>query len=213
MTLNFSLKLINSCSGCVTNAFTCACSSFAQPLINRGTQVLVWSCSRFSTSNWESFLATVCYWGFCLPSTSTSVSSANRIAFHMSPGPSRCFLAKVRGASVFFLVSGFHLRTLPWTPFLLSLFLIIESWTLTLTEASGACCPLDVVLGSFVTSSMSRHCALGVILAGRPLFITVLSFLCLLITSPTVAHWRPKALEWLYHPFQMIESNHAASSN
>lgn len=78
MTLKFSLKLINSCSGCVTNAFTCACSSFAQPSINRGTQVLVWSPSRFSTRG-ESFLATVSYWGFCLPSTSTSVSSANRI--------------------------------------------------------------------------------------------------------------------------------------
>lgn len=126
MTLKFSLKLINSCSGCVTNAFTCTCFSFAQPLINRGTQVLVWSCSRLSTSNWESFLAIVSYWGFCLPSTSTSVSSANRIAFHMSPGPSRCFMAKVREPQCSFWSMDFT-RTLPWTPFLLSLSLIIES--------------------------------------------------------------------------------------
>ncbi len=64
-------------------------------------------------------------------------------------------------------------------PFLPSLFLIVESWTLTLIEASEACRSLDVVLGSFMTSSMSRRCAHGVILVGRPLlgrFTTVPSF-------------------------------------
>ncbi len=53
--------------------------------------------------------------------------------------------------------------------FLPSLFLIVESWTLTLNEASEACSSLDVVLGSFMTSWMSCHCALGVILVGQPL--------------------------------------------
>ncbi len=59
----------------------------------------------------------------------------------------------MRRAFVFFLVSnGFCLGTLPWMPFLPSLFLIVESWTLTLIEASEACSSLDVVLGSFMTS-------------------------------------------------------------
>ncbi len=93
----------------------------------------------------------------------------------------KIFLASVRQAFVFFLVnSGFYLGTLPWMPFLPSLFLIVESWTLTLIEASEACSSLDVVLGSFMTSWMSRRCALGVILVGRPLlgrFTTVPSFL------------------------------------
>ncbi len=70
---------------------------------------------------------------------------------------------------MFFLVSsGFCLWTLPWMPFLPSLFLIVESWALTLIEAREACSSLDVVLGSFMTSWMSRRCALGVILVGQP---------------------------------------------
>ncbi len=52
----------------------------------------------------------------------------------------------------FSISSGFCLGTLPWMPFLPSLFLIVESWTLTLIEASEACSSLDVVLGSFMTS-------------------------------------------------------------
>ncbi len=56
---------------------------------------------------------------------------------------------------MFFLVScGFWLGNLPWMPFLHSLFLIVESRTLSLIEASEACCSLDVVLGSFMTSWM-----------------------------------------------------------
>ncbi len=70
---------------------------------------------------------------------------------------------------VLLVSSDFCLGTLPWMPFLPSLFLIVESWTLTLIEASEACSSLDVVLGSFMTSWMSRHCALGVILVGWPL--------------------------------------------
>ncbi len=67
---------------------------------------------------------------------------------------------------VYFLVSsGFYLRTLPWMLFLPSLFLIVESWTLTLIKASEAISSLDVLLGFFMTSWMSRHCTLGVILS------------------------------------------------
>ncbi len=87
---------------------------------------------------------------------------------------------------------------LPWMPFLPSLFLIVESWTLTLIEASEACSSLDVVLGSFMASWMSRGCALWVILVGQPLlgrFTTVPSFLHLWIMALTVVHWSPKALE------------------
>ncbi len=101
-------------------------------------------------------------------------------------------MANVRRAFVFFLVSsGFCLGTLPWMPFLPSLFLIVESWTLTLIEASEACSSLDVVLVSFMTSWMSRHCALGVILVGQPLlgrFTSVTSFLHLWIMSQSLRH-------------------------
>ncbi len=59
-------------------------------------------------------------------------------------------LANVRQAIVFFLVnSGFFLGTLAWMSFLPSLFLIVESWTLTLIEASEACSSLDVILFCF----------------------------------------------------------------
>ena len=78
-----------------------------------------------------------------------------------------------------------------------SLFLMVESGTLTLTEASEACSSLDVVLGSFVTSWMSRRCALEVILVGRPVlgrFPTVPCFLQLWIMALTVVRWSPKAL-------------------
>ncbi len=73
-----------------------------------------------------------------------------------------------------------------------------------LIEASEACSSLDVVLGSFMISWMSCHCALGVILVGRPLlgrFTTVPSFLHLWIMALTVVHWSPKALEMALLPF------------
>ncbi len=76
----------------------------------------------------------------------------------------KIFLPNVRWDFVFFLVSsGFCLGTLPWMPFVPSLFLLVESWTLTLTEASEACSALDVVLGYFMTSWRSRRCVLEVI--------------------------------------------------
>ncbi len=83
-------------------------------------------------------------------------------------------------------------------------FLIVESWTLTLIEASEACSSLDVILGSFMTSWMSYRCALGVILVDRPLlvsFTTVTIFLHLLIMALTVVRWSPKALEMALQPF------------
>ncbi len=61
-----------------------------------------------------------------------------------------------------------------------------------------ACSSLDVVLGSFKTSWMSRHCTLGVILVGQPLlgrFTPVTSFLHLWIMTLTVVRWSPKALK------------------
>ena len=83
----------------------------------------------------------------------------------------------------------FCLGTLPCRPFLSSLFLMVESWTLTITEASEACSSLDVVVGSFVTSWMSRCCAFGVILVGQPLlrrFSTVPCFCHLWIMALTI---------------------------
>ena len=91
---------------------------------------------------------------------------------------------------MFFLVSsGFGLGTLPWMPFLPSLFLIVESCTLILPEASEACSYLDV-LGSFMTSWESH--ALGVICVGRPLlgrFTTVPSYHYLWIMALSMVHW------------------------
>ena len=99
---------------------------------------------------------------------------------------------------VVFCQQWFWPWTLPWMPLLPSVCLMVESWTLTLTEASEACSSLDVLLGSSVTSWMSRGCSLGVILVGRPHlggFTTVPSFLHLWTMALTVVHWSPKALE------------------
>ncbi len=109
----------------------------------------------------------------------------------------------------FFVSSGFCLGTFPWMPFFPSLFLIIESWTLILIEASEACSSLDVILGSCMTSWISRCCTVEIILVGRPLlgrFTTVPSFLHLCIMARTVVHWSPKPQKWLYNPFQIDTS-------
>ncbi len=123
---------------------------------------------------------------------------------HISPlnnCPKVLGIIKIFFANVFLVSNGFCLGTLPWMPFLSSLFLIVESWTLTLIEASEACSSLDVVVGSLMTSWMSRHCALGVILVGQPLlgrFTTLPSFLHLWIMALTVVRWSPKALEIIF---------------
>ncbi len=131
-----------------------------------------------------------------LPKSSTYVASVHRIF-----APKYCwyFLANVRRGFVFFVFQKWlYLGTLPWMLFLSSLFLIVESWTPILIKACEACSSLDVVLGSSMTSWMSRRCALGVMLSGRPLlerFNTLPSFLLLWITALTVIRWSPKALE------------------
>ncbi len=143
------------------------------------------------------------------PKSSTIVSSVPRIFAQKAYYPrwdNQDVLANVRQVFVFFLVSsGFCLGTLPWMPFLSSLFLIVESWTLTLLEASKACSSLDVVLGSFMTSWMSHHCALGVILVGQPTklgrFTTIPSCLYLWIMALTMVRWSPKSLEMALEPF------------
>ena len=89
-------------------------------------------------------------------------------------------LAKLRSAFMLFLVSGGFV-TLPSSHFCLTSFWwlivivivmwfttqMVESWTLTLTEDREACRSFDIVVGSFVTSWMSRLCALGVIFVVR----------------------------------------------
>ncbi len=131
--------------------------------------------------------------------SSTFVSSVHRTFAQKPWGYSIYILANVRQAFLLFLISsGFCLVSLPWMLFLPILFRIVESWTLTLIEASEACSSIDVVLGSFMTSWMSCHCALGVILVGQPLLgrlTTVPSFLHLWIMALTVVHWSSKALE------------------
>lgn len=65
---------------------------------------------------------------------------------------------------MFFWVSGgFRLTTLPGMPFLASV------WIGTFIDAREVCSYFHVVLGSLVTSWMSRCCALGGILEGQPL--------------------------------------------
>lgn len=99
---------------------------------------------------------------------------------------------------MFLLSSGFLFGALPCRPLLQILSTMVESWTLILTEENKACTSLDGVVRSFVTSWMSRHCALGVILFGRPLlgrFPTVPCFCHLWIMAFIVTGWSPKVLE------------------
>lgn len=49
----------------------------------------------------------------------------------------------------YLLSSGFRLGTLPCRPLLPSLFVMVESWSMTLTEASEACSSLGVICGVF----------------------------------------------------------------
>lgn len=122
----------------------------------------------------------------------------------MFSGKTKTSLFLSYATELFLLSDGFYLGTRPCNPLLPSIFLIVEAWTLTLTETSEACSPLDVV-GSFVTYWVRRHCALGVILVGWPLgrFTTALSFHHLALTA---ACWSPKALQMEYNLFQVDRS-------
>lgn len=65
---------------------------------------------------------------------------------------------------VIYLFIYFCRAPLHWMPFFLIVFLMVES--LNLTMATDACNSLDVALGSFVISRMSRRCIPEVILLG-----------------------------------------------
>ncbi len=113
---------------------------------------------------------------------------------------------------MFFLVcSGFCLGTLPWMPFLYSLFLIVESWTLTLIEASEACSSLDVVSAFFydlLDESSLRSWRPNHSWEGSSL---VPSFLHLWIMALTEVRWSPKALEISLKILSMIHVNYVVS--
>lgn len=99
---------------------------------------------------------------------------------------------------VFFLVSSVvFLWTLPQKLFLPNLFLNINSWTLSFSEAgeafgSGFFC--DLLVGS-----MLDYSTFGTLLGKFP---TVTSFLHLWIMTITVVHHSPKALYCLCNAFQ-----------
>lgn len=61
---------------------------------------------------------------------------------------------------------------------------------------------LDDVLGSTVTSWMSRRCTLGILLAGRRLKGQHYSQFSLWIMALTVVCWWPKTLKWFCNTFQ-----------
>ncbi len=113
-----------------------------------------WSCKAASDHHttttmfecWCSFYEMLCW--FYARFNGTHTFQNVKLLFHRSTeylhkslGDNQyIFVANVRRAFLYFLVSnGFWLGNLPWIPFLPSLFLIVESWTLTLTEASEAC--------------------------------------------------------------------------
>lgn len=86
---------------------------------------------------------------------------------------------------VLFYQQWFSSWTLPWLP---SLYLIVQSWTLTLNEMWNLLF-FNVVLGPSVTCWMSHRCTRGVILVGRSLlgsFTTVPRFLHLWLIGLTV---------------------------
>ncbi len=118
--------------------------------INYGKSSRSWSCKaapdHHTTTTMFDFWYDVLFMKCCVGLTPNVMGHTPSKKFnfcHISPqnicpkvlGIIKIFLANVRRAFVFFLVSnGFCLETLPWMPFLPSLFLIVESWTLTLSE-------------------------------------------------------------------------------
>lgn len=80
---------------------------------------------------------------------------------------------------------GFHLATHPGIPFLSSLFLMVETWTVTLFEASKDYSSMD---GS-MTSRMSHWCILGGIFVDQPLLEILTS-----VASYTNFVWRSQTI-------------------
>lgn len=101
----------------------------------------------------------------CLPNSFDS--SVNRTVFQRVWGSSRCVVGKSRWALMFFWVSsGFCLATLPWMPFLSSVY-----WINNFIDVREAYSSLKVLLASFLTSWVSHHHALWLILEGQPLLL------------------------------------------
>lgn len=106
---------------------------------------------------------------------------------------SECFFANLRQAFIFFLDSnGFCGASLQWVPFLPRVFIMVESWTLTLAEAWEACNSLDVFIW------MILHLALGEILEGHPL-------LGILTTLPIFLHLDSMALIVVQRSLRALE--------
>ncbi len=93
--------------------------------------------------------------------------------------------------------SSFRLATLPCTP-LLSVLLMVGSWTWTLANVRKAFSCLEVTLWTFATSQTFYTFCFGVIFVGRPLLrkvTEVLNFLHLYTICLTVDLWSPNTLE------------------
>lgn len=138
----------------------CTCSSLKEcPLACRCEQI---------AESWPYKLALLCC-AIRLAAESLSQKSSKCWGHQNVDNPQDC-KTNVRQVFVFFLVSiGFVLRNHQCMSSFLSLFVIIELWTLTLTEVTETetCSSLNIVLGSFVTFLMSRWCVIGVILEHR----------------------------------------------
>lgn len=85
------------------------------------------------------------------------------------------FYARCNGTHTFQKVQAFSHQSTEYFPRSLGDHQEVD---LTLTEPSEACSSLDVVAGSFVSSWMSRHCTLEVMVVGRPVLRTFTTVPC-----------------------------------
>lgn len=146
-------------------------------------------------------VAGCCHWPFTTNKETVVACSLNFYLFLSFP-------LKVLGIMMMFVGRFQSLCVLFWSavvftlePLLPTMFGVVESHTLTLTEASEACSVLDVFLGCFVTCCIGGQCALWVILVGQPFFrwfTTVPSFLP--VCKMALSH--PESYKWLCKPFQ-----------
>ena len=83
--------------------------------------------------SWYAVLAFLQTWRFWLwPNNSILDSSVQRMDFQKASGLSKCSLAKLKRAALFFLESrGFFLATLPWMSCLFNFRLIVDACTFT----------------------------------------------------------------------------------